>query len=123
MADGVFKVRLVKIRIKEDWQPDITMHALLRYIERVEGVDIEAIRAKMSTQALRRAIAVGAGSVKLGDYRLIIKGRSVVTVLTPRMRPKEETKRQDREAHEREHGTAPKQKLTRKQREILEGLH
>lgn len=123
MTDGTFKVRLVRIRIKDDWQPNITMHALLRYIERVEGVDVDAIKAKMTTQGLRRAIAMGAGSVKVGGYRFIIQGRKVVTVLTPDMRPKKDTKRQDKQVNERAQNTAGTQKLTRKQREILEGLH
>ncbi len=60
----------------------ITDHALLRFIERVKGIDIEACRAEMQSPALDAAVKAGASYVRRGDgTRLVIRGSSVVTVL------------------------------------------
>ena len=112
MSIAAFRVRLVRIRVKDDWKPKITDHALLRFIERVDGVNIEAARLRMQTDGLRRAIAVGAGSHTVEGVKLIIVNGKVVTALTANMRPKRETKEADRAAR-----TA--WGLTAKQRRII----
>lgn len=68
-------------------RPIISDHAVLRYLERVKGVDVESIRKEMNSPALRAAVEIGATSVKLGcGARLRIKGDTVVTVLANWMR-------------------------------------
>ncbi len=61
---------------------DISDHAVLRWLERVKGVDIEAIRAEMQTPTLALADEFGA-PVLIGrnGERLVIRGGVVVTVL------------------------------------------
>lgn len=61
---------------------DISDHAVLRFLERVKGVDIEAIRAEMQTPTLAVADEFGA-PVLIGrnGERLVIRGGVVVTVL------------------------------------------
>ncbi|WP_271024933.1 hypothetical protein [Rhizobium sp. RCAM05973] len=61
--------------------PAVSDHALLRYIERVHGIEIETIRSYLLERA-DSAIRLGASAVHLEDCRLIIKGHSVVTVVT-----------------------------------------
>lgn len=65
----------------------ITDHSLLRYIERVWHVDIEAARAEMmlSGKTVDAAALMGCDTIKLGNgARLKMKGDVVVTVLPKR---------------------------------------
>ncbi len=62
----------------------VSDHALLRYLERVKGVDIDALRAEMLGEG-RQALIQKLMSCKLpiGDgARLIVQQRVVVTVIT-----------------------------------------
>lgn len=61
---------------------DISDHAVLRYLERVKGVSIEAIKAEMRTPGLDHAERFGA-PVLIGRHgeRLVIQNGVVVTVI------------------------------------------
>ena len=61
---------------------DISDHAIVRWLERVKGVDIAAIRAEMSTPALAKADEFGC-PVLIGrnGERLVIRQGVVVTVI------------------------------------------
>jgi hypothetical protein len=64
---------------------EISDHAVLRYLERVKGVDIEAIRAEMQSPALDAAAAFGCSTVIMGNgARLKMQGSVVVTALEKR---------------------------------------
>jgi hypothetical protein len=59
----------------------ISDHAVLRYLERVKGIDIEAVRIEMMVPGVETAIAFGADTVKLGNgARLKMVGDVVSTV-------------------------------------------
>ncbi len=90
-TNGNFRVRIVKVRVKDDWKPRITSHAVVRYLERVRGIDIASVYADLNTEALRVAIAYGGGYVARPDCTLVIEKGHVVTVLDPTMRPKQRT--------------------------------
>jgi hypothetical protein len=63
----------------------VSDHAVLRYLERVEGVDIEAVRRKLSVDMIDKAAAFGCDTVVLGDgTRLKLHGNVVSTVLEAR---------------------------------------
>lgn len=67
----------------------ITDHALLRYIERTQGVDVETLRVELRAMALRGAGAaqrIGGGEYTIicESLRLRVVGSNVVTVLPPR---------------------------------------
>jgi hypothetical protein len=65
----------------------VTDHAVLRYLQRVHGIDVEAIRRKLSVPAIETAAAIGCDTVKLGDgTRLKLHGDVVATVLESRKR-------------------------------------
>ncbi|MFB9148735.1 hypothetical protein [Roseovarius ramblicola] len=57
----------------------VTDHALIRYLERVEGVDIEAIRREIGRVA-DRGIEAGANAVISGGFIFVISGPTVITV-------------------------------------------
>lgn len=65
---------------------DISDHACLRYLERVKGVDIDALRTEMQTPALAVANEFGAPTlIGRNGERLVIRDGVVVTVLRKRM--------------------------------------
>lgn len=78
--------------------PTISDHALLRYIERVHGIDVDAMKNALLTETVVLAIKSGATAVKSPAGTMVIKGSTVVTFLDPDMRPKRKTKRGMREA-------------------------
>jgi hypothetical protein len=80
--------------------PTISDHALLRYIERICGVDVEAMKAELLTETVVLAIKQGATAVKSPVGTMVIKGNTVVTFLDPDMRPKRKTKRGMRQTDE-----------------------
>lgn len=62
----------------------VSDHAVLRFLERVRGIDVEAVRAEMRCQAVKVADQFGCATVKRADgFRLILRNGSVVTVLPP----------------------------------------
>ena len=60
----------------------VTDHAVMRYLERVKGVDFGEIRKQIMTDELARAIAAGAQTVKIGNAVYTIKNQCVITVTT-----------------------------------------
>lgn len=67
--------------------PYVSDHAILRYLERVKGIDIEAIRAELNSPAVADAVAFGCDTVKRGDgSRLRLVGDVVQTVLPKHQR-------------------------------------
>lgn len=57
----------------------VSDHAVLRYLERVEGVDVEACRAKIG-RMVDRGMALGAVGVVIGAFVFRIENKCVVTV-------------------------------------------
>lgn len=60
---------------------EVSDHAIVRYLERVAGIDIEALKRKMLTDSDRAWINSGATRVKKGDRQLVCKDGVVVTVI------------------------------------------
>ena len=63
----------------------VTDHALVRYIERIAGIDLDLVRAEIVAHALAKS------------RMIVVDGGVVVTILAPGMR----RKRRDRAADER----------------------
>jgi len=61
----------------------VTEHAILRYIERVYGIDLDEIRQRMlGGNVLALIDQFGSGKIPCEGGRLIVKDRTVVTVET-----------------------------------------
>ncbi|HEY9212080.1 MAG TPA: hypothetical protein VIQ29_04405 [Ancylobacter sp.] len=60
--------------------PRVTDHAVLRYLERAEGINIEAIR-RLIEKKVARGVDAGAVGVLVDGVRFVLRGDSVVTVL------------------------------------------
>lgn len=65
----------------------VSDHAVLRWLERVAGVDVEAIRNHLNVPMLERAADFGAHTVRLADGVRIKLDGHVVTTCTGK-RPK-----------------------------------
>lgn len=66
------------IQIKESY---ITDHALIRYLERVKGIDLNAIREEILPAKRKSILKSGAGRIKGDGYELICADGAVVTVI------------------------------------------
>ncbi len=64
-------------------QPHVTDHAIIRYLERVKGVDIEATRQEIA-DIVRRGVKLGAEAVVLQGMRYRLEGACCVTVIPAR---------------------------------------
>lgn len=64
----------------------ISEHAIIRYLERVLGIDMDLIRERMLDARTRNAInTLGTGYYPIGDgYKLVVKSNVVVSVIGPR---------------------------------------
>lgn len=58
----------------------VTDHFLLRYIERVHGVDMQKLREHVLTDKMKLALKSGAKSVTTDGFRYIIEDGQLVTV-------------------------------------------
>jgi len=69
---------------------DVSDHAVLRWLERVEGVNVHAIRRRIRN-ACRAGAEAGAAGVQLAGVRFVLatgaNGTVVVTTLSRRLRP------------------------------------
>lgn len=65
----------------------VSDHALLRYLDRAMGIDVESIRRELASPTVEQAAAMGCATVKLGNgCRLKLRGQHVTTVLAKGMR-------------------------------------
>lgn len=82
---GIVRKALAE-RLRPSPEPRISEHALLRYIERVYGVDVDAARAQVMTPAIIAALKSGVSSVTVQGVKMICKEGVIVTVVTDEMR-------------------------------------
>jgi hypothetical protein len=70
------------MRFPRRFTPKVTDHAVLRWIERVRGVDLALVREEILAQGREQWIAEGVASVKLPALRvvLVIREGVVITV-------------------------------------------
>lgn len=76
--------------------PHVSDHAVLRYMERAKGIDIESVRTHIALLC-RSAVNAGAASLKTEGVEFQFKNRTVITV-TPKTRGP--TRTRQRWAHE-----------------------
>jgi len=79
---SVLQVELKELRRKLECgrrEPDVSDHAVIRYLERVGGFCFDNVRQEIMTSEVRAAIAAGARSVRRNGVTFIIRDQSVVT--------------------------------------------
>lgn len=60
----------------------VTDHALLRWLERVHGIDMEKFRCDLDV-IVRDAVRAGAKALNRDGFKYVIENGKLVTVLTP----------------------------------------
>lgn len=61
----------------------VSEHAYLRYLERVKGVDMEEVRQAILPDSVKNTVGqLGDGTYPLNGFKIKVKGRTIVTVLT-----------------------------------------
>lgn len=87
IARGVFASRVNGLKQKiaafyeTQKEPTITEHAILRYIERVIGINLEEIKAKILSGQVREMIQkLGSGKFPADGFRVVVKNGTVITV-------------------------------------------
>lgn len=75
------ELKAVEARAGKPPTPDpITDHAIVRYMERVKGVDMRRLRAEILTDDRHALLAAGLGRIKGKGYDLICSKGVVITV-------------------------------------------
>ncbi len=72
----------------------VSDHALVRYLERVKGFDMAALRAEILTPGVVAAIEAGARTIKLGDVKFPVNDGVICTVLANSQRAKRRDRKQ-----------------------------
>jgi predicted nucleic acid-binding Zn-ribbon protein len=66
----------------------VSEHAILRYLERVKGIDIEATKKEILPEAVGNVAAeLGTGEFPAGTHSVKVKDSVVVTILTKEKKP------------------------------------
>ena len=73
-------------RLRPSPEPRISEHALLRFIERVYGVDVDAVRASIMTPGIVSALKSGVTGITVQGVKMVCKEGVIVTVVTDEMR-------------------------------------
>lgn len=84
-ADAIKRRDKIRAAIREieeaAKEPIVTEHALLRYVERIMGVDLEAVRKAILTESAVKMIKfTKTGKVTTDGRRLVVKNGTVVTI-------------------------------------------
>jgi hypothetical protein len=75
--------------------PRVSDHAVLRYIERIYGLDVDAVRHHIARE-VSAAAALGATTVRVGGVSYVIRGGVVVTAINGRQMPRGRNKKNRR---------------------------
>ncbi len=71
-------------KLKDNGNLIVSEHAIIRYIERVLGIDIEEINSKILTEEIVKQVEIlgnGTYSVNEGEFKVVIKDNVIITVI------------------------------------------
>jgi septal ring factor EnvC (AmiA/AmiB activator) len=71
--------RIARTIVKRSSEPSVSDHAILRYLERHEGLDVEAIKRKMLLPEVLAAIEMGLNKVAVDGHSFNLSGAEIVT--------------------------------------------
>lgn len=78
-------------------EPRLSDHALLRYLERVKGVDVEAARREIMTPSIIAAVKALATSVIVNGARFLVREGTIVTIMEADKKPRLRVHERDRD--------------------------
>lgn len=97
----------------------ITDHALLRYLQREKGVDIEAIRDEIATDFVRAACQARASSVVIGHTHFKICSAGKVRTVVNRAANKRRSTPGDVEKGKRHNKKRKRRRITNAERDAI----
>lgn len=62
-------------------EPRLSDHAIIRFLERSMGIDIDQLRARILSDTVKTAIKAGASAVTVDGIRMRVVDNTIVTVL------------------------------------------
>lgn len=69
--------------LKGNETPIVSEHAILRYLERVKGIDIEAVRNEIMDERTETMVKfASSGRIKKDTHVLVVKNNVIITVET-----------------------------------------
>lgn len=70
-----------QIELIKNASPVVSEHAILRYLERIKGIDLKAVTEEiLSGNRADMISTMGSGTMKTSDYDIVFKNRCVVTI-------------------------------------------
>lgn len=68
--------------LKEDKGITISEHAILRYLERVKGIDLKTVEDEILTEELKSTVSIlgGNGKYPIEGCRAVLKNNTIVTI-------------------------------------------
>lgn len=62
-------------------KPQLSEHAILRYLERIKEINISEVKEEIMTDKIKQQIStIGNGRIPVGDFVLVIRNNVVVTI-------------------------------------------
>ena len=82
-AKGQLKAIAQEIEGLKKKNPIVTEHAVIRYMERAMGLDLEEVKSQILNDRVRQQIDVlGNGKFPIGNgFRVVVKDMSIVSIL------------------------------------------
>lgn len=69
------------------YRPHVSDHAVVRWLERIQGVDVDAIRERILDPKVRAACEIGATGIKIDGFEYVIERGSVITIQPAKAQP------------------------------------
>lgn len=63
-------------------QKMVSDHALVRWLERVYGIDVDAVREHILTDEIKMAIQLGASKVKADGVQYVLGDGKIITIVS-----------------------------------------
>jgi hypothetical protein len=75
------KDKLTKLQ-KSHEEPIISEHAILRYLERVDGIDLETVKQKIMDEKTKSLVKFmgGNGKITREGFKIIVKNNTIITI-------------------------------------------
>lgn len=71
--------RIARVIVKRSSEPSVSDHAILRYLERHDGINVEAIKRKMLLPEVLAAMQMGLNKVAVDGHSFNLSGAEIVT--------------------------------------------
>ena len=81
LVSNSLRERIKSLTVEDSGEITFTEHSMLRYLERVKGVDLQEIQDEMLTDRERKnALELGTVNIKRPQYTIVIQNRKVITI-------------------------------------------